>query len=159
MKFSIVFFSALIIAGCAATGHLNTLSGRPEITVHSTTKEVAHQCAGWLLQNSYQIDQQNDFLVSGTKDVTSGFTSFTTAGTDRQRTAFNFIDRDSGAVTIYANRTVVQQRPATYGATTTTGFLGSSGGSSVEKPIDSQDDMDELQLILNKSPLHLSIKF
>ena len=134
MKKIAFVLSILFLAGCASTGHLNTPSGRPEITVRSSIANARKETTHWLLSGGYTVGNTPDatsdvIFISGNQYYDNGATSVTLR--------FNFFPVDSMTTTIYATKIIWRR----------------FGGN---QPQTSQSDFEELQNDLNAIAQNLS---
>ncbi len=102
MKRIAFVLTLMIAAGCAATGHLNTPSGKPEITVHAGLDAAQKESRHWLLSNGYTIgnspDSKEIVHISGHQFEDNGNTNIWIE--------FNYYSKDSTTTTIYASKTI-----------------------------------------------------
>jgi hypothetical protein len=113
MKRIAFVLSLIFVVGCAAEGHLTTPSGKPEVTINGSIKNVQNACLAWLLSHDYHVGSQidtKDVVLAGEKDISAGLWKAYGAST-WDRILFNFLVRDSTTVTVYANRATIN-RPA-----------------------------------------------
>jgi hypothetical protein len=126
MKRTALILSLAIAAGCAAQGHLNTPSGRPEVTVPASVQAAQKESLHWLLANGYTVGNPpaatEVIHISGHQFIDNGNTNIWIE--------FNYYSKDSTTTTIYATKTIWYKR----------------GGN---RPQTTQDDYDELQGDLN----------
>jgi hypothetical protein len=126
---------SLLSGGCAATGHLNTPSGKPEITVQVDKSKVAAACAAWLAQHDYQIEKQTEFSLSGLHNGSLGLTA------DQMflRESFTFLTTNGGT-TVYATKATVTRNPS---GGETEDILRTQSGLEL-----TQNDLNEVRAIL-----------
>ena len=102
MKPIAIVLSLILIAGCAATGHLNTPSGRPEVTVHATLNDAQKESLHWLLGNGYTVGNPGDtkelISLSGHQLIDNGNTNIWVT--------FNYFSKDTVTTTIYASKII-----------------------------------------------------
>jgi hypothetical protein len=94
----IAFVLALIFsAGCAAEGHLNTPSGRPEITVNVRRSVAEKECLRFLLANGFTVGNDRAVALSGNRLQDNGNPNI--------RITFNYYVVDNTTTTIYVTKT------------------------------------------------------
>ncbi len=103
MKRIALVLALMIAAGCAATGHLNTPSGHPEITVHASLQDSQKASLQWLLVNGYEVGNPPDatrevVFIAGHQFVDNGNTNIWIH--------FNYFPKDSTTTTIYASKII-----------------------------------------------------
>jgi hypothetical protein len=120
----------MVVAGCAASiGHLNTPSGKPEVTVNANMKVAAKECYHFLLANGFSASTKN-LSLSGNQLLDNGNTNIWIM--------FNFFQVDSATTTIYATKVI---------------WYKYRGGN---RPQTTQADYEELQGYLNEIAQNLS---
>jgi hypothetical protein len=97
-KITLVFALMIALAGCAAEGHLNTPSGRPEITVNANLNDAQQESLHWLLANGYTVGSQQD-----TRLVLAGH-QLLNSGAINVWITFNYYQKDNMTTTIYATK-------------------------------------------------------
>jgi len=124
----------MFVAGCAAEGHLNTPSGRPEVTVNASIDAAQKESLHWLLANGFTVgnppDSKQVVHISGHQ--------FMDNGNSNLWIEFNYYPKDSTTTTIYATKVI---------------WYKYRGGN---RPQTSQSDYDELQQDLNAIAQNLS---
>ncbi len=98
----LVLVLTLLIAGCAAPGHLNTPSGRPELTVHAPMDLAQKACLHWFLANGFMVQNPGN-----TKEIIelSG-NQFFHGGATNVWITYSFYPVNSTTTTIYAAKTI-----------------------------------------------------
>jgi hypothetical protein len=133
MKRIAFVLSLIFVVGCAAEGHLNTPSGRPEVTVNVRVRAAQKECLHFLLANGFTVGQQVDnknVVLAGHRLLDNGNTNIWIN--------FNYYAVDSATTTIYATKVI---------------WYKHRGG---DRPQTSQDDYEELQGYLNAIAQNLS---
>jgi hypothetical protein len=131
----IALFLSLFVAGCAVSvGHLNTPSGKPEVTVHANLKAAQNESVHWLLANGFTVGNLDPtkqiLLISGNLPGDNGNSNVWIR--------FNYYQPDSTTTTIYASKSVWTRY------------------RNITVPQTSQADLDELQQALNSIAQNLS---
>lgn len=132
MKRTSLILSLAIIAGCAAQGHLNTPSGRPEVTVRASEQDAQKASLRWLLANGFTVGNP----PANTQVIELSGHQYFDDGNTNVWITFNYFSADS-ATTIYASKI---------------NWFRSSGN----RPQTTQADYDELQGDLNTIAQYLS---